>query len=226
MITTTPSRQERTGVVAAQRGFTLVELLVALLVSGVTLAAAVLVTTQVSRGYTTQIDDALVQEEARFALEWIEELVRVAGSNPYGVTTSNCPAAGTVFQAVWIDPNGDAVLDDIRLQADLGPPNAQLGGAGGVCTEADEDITIAYDAVARTITRLDNNLGGPPTAMTEGLITQLAFTTLDSNRVPTGVAAAVAFVQVAVTAESPDANPRTGQKATLTLSSEVRVRSR
>ena len=202
MITTTPSPQERTGVVAAQRGFTLVELLVALLVSGVTLAAAVLVTTQVSRGYTTQSDDALVQEEARFALEWIEELVRVAGSNPYGVTTSNCPAAGTVFQEGWIDPNGDAVLDDIRLQADLGPPNAQLGGAGGVCSEADEDITIAYDAVARTITRLDN------------------------NRVPTGVAAAVAFVQVAVTAESPDANPRTGQKATLTLSSEVRVRSR
>ena len=49
------------------------ELLIATLVGSATLGAAVLITDQVSRGYTSQLDGALVQEEARFALTWIEE---------------------------------------------------------------------------------------------------------------------------------------------------------
>ena len=52
-----------------QRGFSLVELLIATLVGSATLGAAVLITDQVSRGYTSQLDGAMVQEEARFAPE-------------------------------------------------------------------------------------------------------------------------------------------------------------
>ena len=228
MVTTTTPRRptRRAGALARQHGFSLVELLVALVVTGVTLSAAVLLTGQVARGNTTQIDGALIQEESRFALTWIGGALRGAGSNAYGITTSTCPVAGTAFQAVRIDPNGNGVMDDIRLQADVGPPNGLLGGGAGACTEADEDITIAYGAVARTITRLDNNLGGLPTAMTDDVITQVVFTYLDSNRVATAVEADIAFVQVAVTAESPNANPQLGRTDTVTLTTEVRIRSR
>ena len=208
-----------------QRGFSLVELLIATLVGSATLGAAVLITDQVSRGYTSQLDGAMVQEEARFALTWIEEALRSAGTNPYGIAASNCPAAGTAFRAIRRDPNGNAVMDDIRIQADVNPPNALLGGLAAACGEADEDITIAHDPAAQTITVLDNNLGGAPTPMTDGVITQLQFTHLDANRVVTANENAIAFVQVAVTAQGPNRDRQLGQPATVTLTSEVRIRT-
>ncbi len=209
-----------------QHGFSLVELLIATLVGSAMLGAALLITDQVSRGYTSQLDGAMVQEEARFALNWIEEALRSAGSNPYGITASNCPAAGTVFLAIRRDPNGNAVMDDIRIQADVNPPNALLGGLAAPCGEPGEDITIAHDPAAQTITLLDNNLGGAPTPMTDGVITQLQFTHLDANRVVTANENAIAFVQVAVTAQGPNRDRQLGQPATVTLTSEVRIRTR
>ncbi len=210
----------------SQHGFSLVELLIATLVGSATLGAAVLITDQVSRGYTSQLDGAMVQEEARFALDWIEEALRSAGSNPYGIAASNCPAAGTAFRAIRRDPNGNGVMDDIRIQADVNPPNALLGGLAAPCGEAGEDITIAHDPAAQTITVLDNNLGGAPTPMTDGVITQLQFTHLDDNRVVTANENAIAFVQVAVTAQGPNRDRQLGQPATVTLTSEVRIRTR
>ena len=209
-----------------QRGFSLIELLIATLVGSAMLGAALLITDQVSRGYTSQLDGAMVQEEARFALDWIEEALRSAGSNPYGIAASNCPAAGTAFLAIRRDPNGNAVMDDIRVQADVNPPNALLGGLAAACGEAGEDITIAHDPAAQTITVVDNNLGGAPTPMTDGLITQLQFTHLDAGRVVTANENAIAFVQIAVTAQGPNRVQQLGQPATVTLTSEVRIRTR
>ncbi len=193
-----------------QRGFSLVELLIATLVGSATLGAAVLLTDQVSRGYTSQLDGAMVQEEARFALTWIEEALRSAGSNPYGIAASNCPAAGTAFRAIRRDPNGNAVMDDIRIQADVNPPNALLGGLVAACGEAGEDITIAHDPAAQAITLLDNNLGGAPIPMTDGVITQRQCTHLDANRVVTANENAIAFVQIAVTAQGPNRDRQLG----------------
>ena len=209
-----------------QHGFSLVELLIATLVGSATLGAAVLITDQVSRGYTSQLDGAMVQEEARFALNWIEEALRSAGSNPYGIAASNCPAAGTAFLAIRRDPNENAVMDDIRIQSDINPPNALLGGLAAACGEPGEDITIAHDPAAQTITVLDNNLGGAQTPMTDGVITQLQFTHLDASRVVTANENAIAFVQVAVTAQGPNRDRQLGQPATVTLTSEVRIRTR
>ena len=73
---------------------------------------------------------------------------------------------------------------------------------------------------------LDNNLGGAPTPMTDGVITQLRFTHLDATRVVTANDDAVAFVQVAVTAQGPNRDRQLGQPATVTLTSEVRIRTR
>ena len=153
-----------------------------------------------------------------------EEALRSAGSNPYGIVASNCPAAGTAFLAIRRDPNGNAVMDDIRIQSDINPPNALLGGLAAACGEPGEDITIAHDPAAQTITVLDNNLGGAPIPMTDGVITQLQFTYLDANRVVTANENAIAFVQVAVTAQGPNRDRQLGQPATVTLTSEVRIR--
>ena len=95
-----------------------------------------------------------------------------------------------------------------------------------MCDETGEDVTIAHNPTTKTITLVDNNVGGPPTPMTDSVITGLQFTYLDTNRAPTTVAAAVAFVQVLVTAETPSANRARGARDSLTLTTEVRVRTR
>ena len=208
------------------RGFSTAELLVAMAITVTTMGTSLAITEQVSRGYTTQLDNALTQEEARFALDWVASALRTAGANPYAVVTTNCPGAAFNFQAVRLDPNGNGVMDDLRLQADVNPPNGLVGGVGGVCDEAGEDVTIGLDPATKTITLLDNNLGGLPTPMTDGVITGLQFSYLDANRVATNAAAAAAFVRVSVTAEAPGANRARGARDTVTLTSEVRIRVR
>ena len=197
-----------------------------MLITVAAMGAALAMTEQVSREYTTRLDAALLQDEVRFALEWIETTLRTAGSNPHDIATTTCPGAGLEFEALRLDPNGNSVMDDLRVQADVNPPNGLLGGVGGVCDEAGEDVTIAHDPTAMTITLRDNNLDDNLIAMTDSVITDLRFAYLDANRTPTAVADAVAFVRVSVTAETPNANRAHGSPDSLTLTTEVRVRTR
>ena len=209
-----------------QRGFTFMELLIASAVTVVTLGVSVQVATQVQRGYTAQLDASAVEEEARFALDWIERTLRSTGSNPYAVTVSNCPAAGTAFLPLRLDPNANGLDDDLRINADINQPNGLLGGDAGACTEADEDVTIAHDPVANTITLRDNNIDPAPVVMTDTSISALLFTFLDVNRAVTANPNAVAFVGVSITAQAKEKNAQTGVFDTTTLTSEVRLRSR
>ena len=45
-------------------------------------------------------------------------------------------------------------MDDIRIQADVNPANALLGGLAAPCGEPGEDLTIAHDPGAQAITVL------------------------------------------------------------------------
>lgn len=199
------------------------ELMIGLLISSLTMAAAVTMTDQVSRSYTSQLDDAVIQEEARYSLTWIESAIRAAGSNPYSILTTDCPVAGTVVQPIQRDPDGDGVMDDIRIMSDTNPPNGELGGSP--CgSDADEDITIAFDPNNRVITRLDNSVGGAPVPMSDRVITGLQFTYFDLNGAPAATDATTAYVQIAVTAQAPNRDRNTGLLTSYTLTSEVRLR--
>jgi Tfp pilus assembly protein PilW len=209
------------------RGFTLIEFMIACLITISVLGGTVMLASQLQQGYATQLDDVLVEQEVRYALDWITRLLRSAGSNPYDVETSPCPTAGTDFAAIRIDPDGDGIDDDVRIQADISPPNGILGGdSGGNCTEAGEDVTIAHDADALTITREDNNIDAAPEAMTEPVISELIFTYLDSSRNVTTDEDAVTYVQVQVTGRSETYNTILGEYPETTLTTEVRVRTR
>lgn len=209
------------------RGFTLVEFMVASLVTIAVLGGTVMLASQLQQGYSTQLDDVLVEQEVRYALDWIARSLRSAGSNPYDVATSVCPTAGTPFQAIRIDPDGDGMDDDIRIQADISPPNGILGGSvAGACTEAGEDVTIAHDADALTITLEDNNTDASPQAMTEPVVSELEFTYLDSSRNPTANADSITYVQVEVTGRSKTYNTSLGEYPEATLNTEVNIRTR
>jgi hypothetical protein len=209
------------------RGFTLVEFMIACLITTAVLGGTVMLASQLQQGYATQLDDVLVEQEVRYALDWITRILRSAGSNPYGVETSPCPAVGTPFQEIRLDPDGDGMDDDIRIQADISPPNGILGGnVAGTCTEEGEDVTIAHDADALTITKQDNNIDLDPEAMTEPIIAELEFTYLDSARNVTTDEDLIAYVGVHVTGRSKTYNTILGEYPETTMETEVHVRIR
>jgi prepilin-type N-terminal cleavage/methylation domain-containing protein len=189
---------------APESGFTLVEFMIAMAITSAVLGGTVALAAQIQQAYTSQLDDVAVEQEVRYSLDWIARYVRSAGSNPYSCA---------VFQPIWIDPNGDNVDNDVRIQADINPPN-------GDCTDDQEDVTIAYNNDNDVITL---NTGGGAVAMTDPIISDLQFSYLDESRNPTTVDAQVAFVVVEVTGQRANAQTELSE---FTLSTEVRLRTR
>lgn len=208
------------------RGFTLAELLVSMAVGSLVIGSAMLLTGQMQKSYGSQIDGAAVQQEARYAMDWIARALLSAGSNPTRITVSDCPVAGTPFRAIRRDPNADGVNDDVRIHADLNPPNGLLGGPAGACTETGEIITIAHDAATRTITRQDHSVDTAAVSMSDTVITQLLFQYFSANGAAAATDDAVATVRVTITAQTPAVDAYTNQPVTFTTSTDVRLRAR
>ncbi len=228
----THPRQFRTG--AGERGFTLIELLVATVVSMLVLGGAVALTSQVQNGYRRQIEAAAGEQEGRYALEWIGKLIRGADNNPFNVAITDCPTAGTLYDAIQFDPNGDGVNNDIRLQTDSNPPDGRVGGTLGLCTQANEDVTISLDTANSAILFFDNNLGVPASIRTDAVIQDLRFVYRNGEHAvdfPLGsgtpiIPADVRYVDIQITVRTRTIDPTTNAPVTRTLSSEIRVRSR
>jgi len=210
-----------------ERGFTIAELLVSTVISVMILGGAVSITSQVQNGYRRQMEEVAAEQEGRYALDWVSKLIRSAGNNPYAIVTGDCPAAGTPFSGLIVNPDGDTAHDDIRLQTDSNPPDRLLGGALGACNQPNEDVTVSFDPNTQSITFLDNNIGGTATIRTEPVITNLEFIYRDGNHAllanPVN-SAQVMYVEIRVTVR-----PRAiGNQGTLTrvLSQEVRIKGR
>ena len=220
MVTTTPRRR-----LASEGGFTLVEFMVAGLITIAVVGSAVLLATQMQSVYTTQLDDATVEEEARFALDWIAQALRNADTNPYDISSLLTSCAATAGEPVGIDID-PADSGTVRIRADINPPNGLIGGTAAACDEGGEDVTIAHDPAAMVITREDNSGTDGPITMTEPIIQDLVFTFLDSSRTVTTNEALITFVKVQIVGQSQVYNANFGEGATATLETEVRVRTR
>jgi Tfp pilus assembly protein PilW len=210
-----------------ERGFTLVEMMIAAALTMVVVGAAVALATAVQNSYAYEVDDAAVQQEARFALDWISRTIAEGGSNPYDIggavpAADSCTAEEPGFE---FDPDGDGQNDDLRVLSDSTVPNGLLGGDDMDCDEDSEDVTIAH-ADDNTITRTDPTLnGGAAEAMTDNVVTDLTFTYLDSSRTVTTDEDTLAYVQISLTVTSKTRNVYTNQNTSYTYTSEVRVRS-
>lgn len=217
----------------SERGFTLVELLVGTVVSMLVLGGAVALTSQVQTGYRRQVEAAAAEQEGRYALEWIGKLIRSAGNNPFSVATTNCPGApGPVplaVLAIRFDPNADGLDNDIRLQTDANPPDGFVGGDAPTCDQANEDVTISYDALNDAIVFFDNNLAPVASIRTDAVIEDLRFVFRDATHTVMNTATAnpanVRFVETWITVRSRTLDPSTGAPVMRVISSEVRVRA-
>lgn len=208
------------------RGFTLAELLVSMAVGSLVIGSAMLLTGQMQKSYGSQIDGAAVQQEARYAMDWISRALLSAGSNPARITVADCPAAGTPFRSIRRDPNADGVHNDVRIHADINPPNGLLGGLAAACIETGEIITIGHDVATRTITRQDHSVDAAAVAMSDTVITQLLFQYFSANGAAAATDDAVSMVRVTITARTPAVDAYTNQPVTFTTSTDVRMRSR
>lgn len=209
MVVTSPE-----AIVSDQRGFTLVEFLISTVIMGLVLGATVTLAGQMQQSYSTQLGDAALEQEARYALDWIARDLRSAASNPYAAVADS--------QEFVLDPNGgDNTQDSIQLRADINEPDGAIDDEG-------EDIVIAFDPVNNIITRADLNAADPSAqAMTDTIFTDLSFTYLNAGRVATTNSRLVAYVQVEVTARGRTRNSNAaGGFTTTTLATEVRLRTR
>ncbi len=233
---TTRTVRERLG---DEAGFSLMELLVAGAISLLVVGGAVTVSQQVQQGYGQQLETASAEQEARYALDWIQRLIRQAGSNPYDARYDPliplCMPGGLTpsvagFPPVMRDPNGNGIDDDIRIFADANPPNKLVGGPGpspGGCTEAGEDVTVTHNVANRVLTLRDNNqpaLGSQ--VMTDSVITSLRFIYRDRNGVATVNMQKLAWMTATVVSQGRLRDPHTNQFPTYTVSVNVRLRPR
>lgn len=209
-----------------ESGFTLMELLVASVCTMIVLGSAVALTSQIQNGYRRQIENSAGEQEARYALEWINRYLRGAGNNPHGATESDCPGASTDFEGLILNPDGDALNDDITIQSDINPPDGLIGGESPTCTQAHEHVTISHDPATNTIVFLDQAVGATATTRTDSVISGLEFTYLGSDHAPTATAANVFYVRTRITIRTRTVDGASGSPDSRVLTSEVRVRER
>jgi Tfp pilus assembly protein PilW len=209
----------------AEAGFSLVELLVAMVVSILVVGGAALMGTQMQSTYRGQLEAAGAQQEGRFALQWIERYLRAAGNNPYRVQTTACPAAGTPVRAIRFDPNGNFLHDDIRIQTDSNPTDGLFGGLTGACNQANEDVTITFLPSNNSLVVRDN-VTALATVRTDTVIEGLEFIYRNPSRVVTTNPENVAFIETRLRVRTKVEDQTLGDQFVQTVSSEIRVRVR
>jgi prepilin-type N-terminal cleavage/methylation domain-containing protein len=210
-----------------QRGFTLVELMVAMVCTTIVLGGAVALTAQIQNGYRKQLEDSVGEQEARYALEWIGRYLRSVGNNPFSRASSECPASGTLFRGLI--PN--TVTGALTLQSDSNPPDGFIGGGGasGACNQTNEHVTISLNGTLHEIEFLDQAVGTTATTRTDAVIDNLQFqyfTSTHGTWDSTTSADNIFYVKTIITIRTRTVNATTGDPIRRTISSEIRVRGR
>jgi prepilin-type N-terminal cleavage/methylation domain-containing protein len=211
-----------------QRGFTLMELLVASVCTTIVLGGAVALTAQIQSGYRKQMEDSVGEQEARYALEWIGRYLRSVGNDPFGVPDfSTCPVAGTEYLPLEPDPNGDSVHNDIALQADVNPPDKLIGGSTGNCTQKNENVKISLNTTLHEIQFEDIGANVTSTTRTDAVIDNLQFSYLNADADPWDPATGTGNIYyVATTITIRPRSTNLSGTANRSLMSTVRVRGR
>ncbi len=115
---------------ANDKGFTLMELLVTVVVMGVVLGIVGQILVQTQTVYLNQREMIRAQQDVRFALHTFVRLLRMAGNDPLETPIG--------FQAIDPDPDGNTIWDTIRIRADWNPADGDLA-------DPDEDVRFTVN---------------------------------------------------------------------------------
>lgn len=180
-------------------GFTLVELMAALAISGIVLGAITATFISQSRSYDAQEEINGMQQSARAAMDLITREVRMAGYDPTSASIIGIVACSAT---------------SIQVRADVVDP------ADGLTTGANEDLTYTFDDPNDEILREGETLVED--------IESFNFDCLDENGLATATPANIRQIQVTITARTskPDPSyPVNGGFRTYTLTSLITPRN-
>ncbi len=184
-----------------ERGFSLIELLSSIAISGIILAAITATFISQSRSYDAQAQINGMQQGARAAMGMITREARMAGYN------TNVAA---VFDGITYNVN------EIRIQANLnGDTNTD---------DANEDITYEYDTVNKLIER---TTGGNTEILVEN-IDEFTFSYLNETGGAATTSDDIRQIQITITAKTRKPDPGyaiNGGYRTFTLTSLITPRN-
>ena len=172
----------------SEHGFTIVELIVALVIASIVMTAIYSVYTVQHKSYTTQEQVAAMHQNLRSAMYYMEREIRMAGCDPTGEA-----GAGIVTANL----NLLRFTEDTRGEDDTDPPDGDTG-------DPNEDITYSLadgdgdgDTDLVRDTQAGENIADRVIAEN---IASLNFAYLDVNGNTTASLSAIRFVQISLTA--------------------------
>lgn len=182
----------------AQRGFTLVELMIALAISGVLMAAIVTTFRIQQASYVVQDDVVVMQQNLRAVMSQMARELRMARYDPThlaGAEISAATASSITFSYVadadGVDNDGDLAVDE-----------------AGELNTITYSLYVPYAAEGNTFTAIGRTVPtGAITPLAEN-IQALEFVYLNASGIPTATLADITSIQVSILARAdrPDPN--------------------
>jgi type IV pilus assembly protein PilW len=172
--------------ILTNKGFTLIEILIALVLSAVVMTAIYQTYQSQQRSYIMQEEAAKMQQNLRAALFAMTKDLRMAGYDPDG-------DAGAGIVAVVADTVAPATTASVRFTRDLND-NASVADIG-------EDITYSLVADGDTFRLNRNDAAGGASTLAE-YIDALDFVFLNADNNPTTIPSEIRTVQITIVARS------------------------
>jgi type IV pilus assembly protein PilW len=158
----------RQNFIQSNHGFTMIELLVAMVVALLAMGAIYSTFLNQQKSYVVQQETAAMHQNIRAASFYMEKEIRMAGCDPTGSANAGITVS-------------EAKVDSIRFTEDV--TDGAGGDPDGDVTDPNEDITYSLDG-NRNLIRTDNNGGGVGVAE-DSIVAQnidaIDFVYLDAN---------------------------------------------
>jgi type IV pilus assembly protein PilW len=183
-------------------GYTLMELMVAMVIGMIVMASVATTFTTQTRAYSAQEQINQMEQNARGALDIMSRELKMAGYKPNGGSVTGVVSYSTTSLTIQADLNAD--------------------GAVGTSASDNEQIAYAYDSANKKITR---QVGTAPAATLAENISGFTFTYYQSSgTTPATSATDIRRIKIAITAktEKPDPGYQTnGGYRTMDLSATI-----
>ncbi|MCH8017316.1 MAG: hypothetical protein IH917_11900 [Acidobacteria bacterium] len=199
------------------RGFTLVEIVIANAVLVVATGAMFSFFSQSQHSFESQRDIMEVTRQARAAMLQVSSYLRQAGNDPEGYLRDNGIPPIELLGANYIRINSDITGSVPAASAD---PLEATGNPDGTLDNLYERVEIRYVASQE---RLYLDMGYGSDVLAENL--SFGFTFLDISGNETANEDDIVRVRINVVAETEELNPLTDEVQSITLQSEVMLRS-
>jgi type IV pilus assembly protein PilW len=197
---------------AGPRGFSLVEMLIAMTVGLVVLGAMYSVFTIQNKTFANQEESVAMQQSVRAGMDMMAREIGMAGYDPAGVNCSKCFPPTYIFFGVTVNTS------QLQIKADL-------NGDRAIDATSQENIVYALDATNKQITR---NIGAGAQSFVEN-VNAFTFEYLKSDGITSATTSAeVRQIRITITGRTAKPDPSysaNGGYRTYTLMSVIAPRN-